>query len=282
MLLQCGHHQLDLSSPVVMGILNVTPDSFSDGGRFTGLSAAVEHALAMVDAGAAIIDVGGESTRPGAAAVSAAEEIRRVAPVIEALVARTTAIISVDASKAAVLRAAVEAGATMINDVRALQEEGAIEVAAATKAAVCLMHMQGDPRTMQIDPHYDNVVTDVTDFLASRVQACENAGIARGRMVIDPGIGFGKRVEHNLQLLAAVPELRGLQLPILIGVSRKSMFGALLGRPVEQRLAGGLAATTAAVLGGASIVRTHDVAQTLDAVKIAAALNAAGYRTLRN
>lgn len=282
MLLQCGHHQLDLSSPVVMGILNVTPDSFSDGGRFTGLSAAVEHALAMVDAGAAIIDVGGESTRPGAAAVSAAEEIRRVAPVIEALVARTTAIISVDASKAAVLRAAVEAGATMINDVRALQEEGAIEVAAATKAAVCLMHMQGDPRTMQIDPHYDNVVTDVTDFLASRVQACENAGIARGRMVIDPGIGFGKRVEHNLQLLAAVPELRALQLPILIGVSRKSMFGALLGRPVEQRLAGGLAATTAAVLGGASIVRTHDVAQTLDAVKIAAALNAAGYRTLRN
>lgn len=282
MLLQCGPRQLDLSSPVVMGILNVTPDSFSDGGRFTDLSAAVDHALAMVDAGAAIIDIGGESTRPGAAAVIEADEVRRIAPVVEALAARTTAVVSVDTSKAGVMRAALEAGATMVNDIRALQEPGAVAAVAASEAAVCLMHMQGEPRSMQADPRYDDVVTEVRDFLASRVQACESAGIARSRIAIDPGIGFGKRLEHNLRLLAALPELLELRLPVLIGVSRKSMFGALLGRALEERLAGGLAAATAAILGGASIVRAHDVAQTVDAVRTAAALNAAGYRTSRN
>lgn len=263
-----------------MGILNVTPDSFSDGGRYSHRDRAIEHACAMIEAGAGIIDVGGESTRPGAQDVDEAEEIRRVVPVVEALARFTQTPISIDTSKPNVMRAAVTAGATIINDVRALREEGALAAASAGSAGLCLMHMKGEPRTMQLEPSYEDVVTDVRGFLAERVAACERAGIARERIVLDPGIGFGKRLEHNLRLLARLPDLLELRLPVLIGVSRKSMFGALLGRPVEQRLAGGLAAATAAILAGASIVRTHDVPETVDAVKMAAALRAAGYRSM--
>ncbi|HEY0685329.1 MAG TPA: dihydropteroate synthase [Steroidobacter sp.] len=272
---------MDLSQPLVMGILNVTPDSFSDGGRFVDVSRAVEHAERMIEQGAGMLDVGGESTRPGAADVSEEEEIRRVVPVIEALTARTSIPISVDTSKAAVMTAAVAAGASLINDVRALQEPGALEAAASTHAAVCLMHMQGQPRTMQHEPRYDDVVGEVTAFLEQRVDACLAVGIGRDRLVLDPGIGFGKRLQHNLALLAHLPQLSrpgpNQGLPLLVGVSRKSMFQALLGRPVEQRLAGGLAVATAAVLAGAAILRVHDVAETVDAVKVAQALRAAGY-----
>lgn len=276
--LVCGRHTLDLAHPLVMGILNVTPDSFSDGGKFIDASQAVERALCMIEQGAGMIDVGGESTRPGAADVSEEEEIRRVVPVIEALAARTSIPISIDTSKAAVMSAAVAAGASLINDVRALQEPGALEAAARTDAAVCLMHMQGQPRTMQHEPRYDDVVGEVTAFLEQRVEACLAAGIGRDRLVLDPGIGFGKRLEHNLALLAHLPQLGRSGLPLLVGVSRKSMFQALLGRPVEQRLAGGLAMATAAVLAGAAILRVHDVAETVDAVKVAQALRAAGYQ----
>ena len=274
--LRCGSKTLDLSQPIVMGILNVTPDSFSDGGHFLDAVQAADHARHMLEAGAQIIDVGGESTRPGAAEVSEQEEIRRVIPVIEVLASRFSAPISVDTSKAAVMTAAVEAGATMINDVRALREPGALEAAARTDAAVCLMHMQGQPRTMQLEPHYDDVVAEVKAFLLERVAACEAAGIGRDRLVLDPGIGFGKRLEHNLALLAHLPALAEPGLPLLIGVSRKSMFQALLGRRVDQRLAGGLALATAATLSGAAILRVHDVAETVDAVKVATALMRAG------
>jgi dihydropteroate synthase len=262
-----------------MGIVNVTPDSFSDGGQYFDAGRAIEHALAMVEAGAGIIDVGGESTRPGAAAVDQSEEIRRIVPVVAALAARTAVPVSVDTSKPEVIREAVLAGATMINDVRALRDEGALQAAAATSAAICLMHMQGEPRTMQADPKYDDVVATVRAFLESRIAACVAAGISRDRLVIDPGIGFGKLLAHNLGLLAALPELTALRVPLMIGVSRKSLFGDLLGRPAGQRLAGGMAATTAAVLAGANIVRTHDVAETVDAVRVTSALQSAGYGT---
>jgi dihydropteroate synthase len=261
-----------------MGILNVTPDSFSDGGRFIDSTQALEHAQRMIEAGAGIIDVGGESTRPGAADVSEEEEISRVVPVIEALANRFSVPISIDTSKAAVMSAAVEAGATMINDVRALREPGALEAAAKTQAAVCLMHMQGQPRTMQLEPHYDDVVAEVKTFLLERAVACEAAGIAADRLVIDPGIGFGKRLQHNLALLANVKALAEPGLPVLVGVSRKSMFQELLGRRVNQRLAGGLAIATTAALAGAAILRVHDVAETVDVVKVARALRNAGYQ----
>jgi dihydropteroate synthase len=277
MLLRCGPRTLDLSSPVVMGILNVTPDSFSDGGRYTNVDAAVEHAVGMVEEGAGIIDVGGESTRPGAADVSESDEIARVVPVISALVARVDVPVSIDTSKAGVMRAAIAAGATMINDVRALTEPGSLEVAAETNAAVCLMHMQGEPRSMQHDPKYEDVVAEVRDYLAARSAACKSAGIDAERILLDPGIGFGKRLDHNLSLLANLPALRRLGRPLVVGVSRKSMFKTLLNRSVERRLAGGLAVGTAAILAGASILRVHDVAETVDAVKVAAALRAAGY-----
>jgi dihydropteroate synthase len=277
MFLQCGQQRLDLTSPVVMGILNVTPDSFSDGGRFISLERAIEHGRAMIEAGARLIDIGGESTRPGAQDVSEAEEIDRVVPIVRAL-ASSQAIVSVDTSKAAVMRAAIEAGAMLINDVRALREEGALEVVASSSVGVCLMHMQGQPRTMQVNPSYANVVAEVRDFLADRLRACVDRGVAAERICIDPGIGFGKRVEHNLQLLAALPELAKLQRPILIGVSRKSMFSTLLGRGVDDRLAGNIAMATAAALAGAHILRVHDVAETVDALKIVAALKNANYR----
>lgn len=283
MLLRCASHTLDLTTPVVMGILNVTPDSFSDGGRFAQRERAIEHALAMIEAGAGIIDVGGESTRPGAHAVDAEEEIRRVVPVVEALRSHASAVlICVDTSKPEVIRAAVGAGAAMINDVRALRDAGALEAAAEGTAAVCLMHMQGEPRTMQANPHYGDVVGEVRDFLAMRVAACEAAGIGRERIAIDPGIGFGKRIDHNLALLAALPQLAKLGLPLLVGVSRKSMFATLLGRAVDERMAGGLAVATASALAGAHILRVHDVAETVDAVKVVSALKSAGYATGEN
>ncbi len=276
MLLRCGPHSLDLSTPLVMGVLNVTPDSFSDGGSFATVEAAVSRALQMIEEGAGLIDVGGESTRPGAQAVGAEEEIRRVVPVIEALAARAQVPISVDTSKATVMTAAMGSGASMINDVRALREPGALDAAANTQAAICLMHMQGEPRTMQADPQYGDVVAEVSDFLRQRAAACRASGIEQDRLLIDPGIGFGKRLEHNLALLAGLPALAALGWPVLVGVSRKSMFGALLGRAVDERIAGGVAAATAAVLAGASMVRAHDVAATVDAVKVAVALREAG------
>jgi dihydropteroate synthase len=260
-----------------MGVINVTPDSFSDGGRHADSVAAVTHALRMIDEGAGLIDVGGESTRPGAPSVGVETEIERVVPVIEALAARTKIPISIDTSKPAVMTAAVHAGASMINDVRALREPGAMQAAARTDAAICLMHMQGEPRTMQSDPRYSDVVAEVRDFLRERTEACLASGIAKNRLVVDPGIGFGKRLEHNLALLAGLPAVTALGWPVLIGVSRKSMLGTLLGRAVDERVAGGVAMATAAVLAGASIVRTHDVAATVDAVKVAVALRAAGY-----
>jgi dihydropteroate synthase len=281
MLLRCGSTTLDLTTPVVMGILNVTPDSFSDGGRYAAIDTAIAHGERMAAQGAGIIDVGGESTRPGAADVAEAEEIARVVPLIEALRARIAVPISIDTSKPAVMRAAIAAGAVMINDVRALREPGALAVAAGSDAAVCLMHMQGEPRSMQDDPQYANVVAEVRDFLAARLRDCLKAGIAAERIVLDPGIGFGKRIQHNLDLLANLPVLLALGRPVLVGASRKSMFQSLLNRPVGERLAGGLAVGTAAVLAGASILRAHDVAETVDAVRVAAALRTAGYGTGR-
>jgi dihydropteroate synthase len=270
---------LELEAPVVMGVLNVTPDSFSDGGQFATVDAAVEHALRMVEEGAALIDVGGESTRPGAPLVSVETELDRVLPVIAAIVRRTQVPVSIDTRKPEVMRAAVAAGASLINDVSALQFPGALEAAASSGAAVCLMHMQGDPGSMQTAPVYADVVREVHQFLAVRVLACNAAGIASDRLVLDPGIGFGKRLEHNLTLLAHLKDLHGGGLPVMVGVSRKSLFGKLLARGVADRLAGGLAVATAAVLAGAKIIRTHDVAATVDAVRVAVALKQAGYQS---
>ncbi len=278
MMLQCRSQQLDLTVPRVMAVLNVTPDSFSDGGCFQDINAALGRVTEMISQGADIIDVGGESTRPGAVQISVVEELQRVIPVIEAIHHRyPQIIISVDTSKPEVMQAAVAAGADLINDVRALTLPGALEAVADTQAAVCLMHMQGQPVSMQASPSYVDVLAEVNDFLTGRVNACIAAGITRERIVIDPGIGFGKALEHNLALLAHLPALMQLDLPLLVGVSRKSMIGALLNRTVEQRLPGSVALATASVLAGASIIRAHDVAETYDAVRIAHALLAAGY-----
>lgn len=265
--------------PMVMGVLNVTPDSFSDGGRFAGRDDALRQAEAMIAAGAAIIDVGGESTRPGAAAVAEAEECERVVPVIEALRGVTDCAISVDTSKPAVMRAAVSAGAAMINDVRALRADGALEAAAALGATVCLMHMQGQPRTMQHAPYYDQVTREVGEFLGERREACIAAGIPRGHIVLDPGFGFGKSVAHNVELLANLRQLAALGQPLLVGLSRKSTLGALTGREVDDRLAASIAAAVIAVLNGALIVRVHDVKETVDALKVAQAVMAEGSAT---
>jgi dihydropteroate synthase len=272
MYLQHARGTLDLSQPQVMGILNVTPDSFSDGGQFFDSGRALEHALQMVADGAAIIDIGGESTRPGASLVEEAEERRRVLPVIEQLAARSTVLISVDTSRPALMRAAVAAGAGLINDVRGLRAPGAVQAVAESGAAACLMHMQGEPATMQQAPHYDDVLTEVRGMLRERIEACERAGVARERLCVDPGIGFGKGIAHNLTLLRRLRELEPLGCPIVVGASRKSMLEALTGRPLAQRLAGSLALATAAVLHGARIVRAHDVAPTVDALRVAAAM----------
>jgi len=270
--LQCADRVLDLSRPVVMGVLNITSDSFSDGGRYASRQAALQHGRDMAAAGAAIIDVGGESTRPGAQPVSLQQELDRVLPVIESLRREHDVLVSIDTMKPAVMRAAVAAGAGMVNDVLALQAPDALEAVAATRAAVCLMHMQGTPQTMQQDPRYDDVVKEVGDFLHARAHACRGAGIGADRIVFDPGFGFGKTLRHNLQLLHHLGQLAG-QYPLLVGLSRKSMLAKLLGRPVEQRLAGSLALATLAVASGARIVRCHDVAETLDAVRVAWAVS---------
>ena len=263
---------LDLSSPVVMGVLNVTDDSFSDGGRFVQVDAALQQASRMVEEGASIIDVGGESTRPGSQPVSEQAEVERVVPVVAAICERFDVLVSVDTGKATVMSEAVAAGAAMINDVYALRGEDSLAEAARLDVAVCLMHMQGVPATMQDDPRYENVVDEVAAFLEERVRACEEAGLGRDRIVIDPGFGFGKTVQHNIRLLANLEALQVLQLPILVGLSRKGMLGTLTGRSVGDRLAGGLAAAVLAVARGAHIVRTHDVGPTVDALKVAAAV----------
>ncbi|MEO6081009.1 MAG: dihydropteroate synthase [Steroidobacteraceae bacterium] len=252
-----------------MGVLNVTADSFSDGGRYQSLDPARAHARSMVAAGAGIIDVGGESTRPGAAPVSLQEELDRVLPVIYALRSELDVVISIDTMKPEVMRAAIAAGAGLVNDVLALQAPGAVAAVAASTAAVCLMHMQGTPGTMQAAPQYADVVGEVGAFLQARAAACLAAGISADRILLDPGFGFGKTLQHNLSLLAGLPRLAAGRFPLLVGLSRKSMLGKLLGRPVDQRLAGSLALATIATLHGARIIRCHDVAETCDAVAVA-------------
>jgi dihydropteroate synthase len=265
--LQCGPHRLDLTRPRVMGILNVTPDSFADGGHHLDPSRALDHAREMIGDGAAIIDIGGESTRPGAQPVSEAEELERVIPLVAAL-AGEGALVSVDTMKPGIMRAGIAAGAAMVNDVRALQARGALEAVAASSAAVCLMHMRGEPRTMQADPHYEDVVREVGDFLLERALTCEAAGIARDRIVIDPGFGFGKTLSHNLELLRSLSALTETGYPVLAGLSRKATIGRITGRDVGDRMAGSVAAALAAVARGASIVRVHDVRETVDALNV--------------
>ena len=259
---------------LVMGILNTTPDSFSDGGRFDSIPLAVDHARSMVAAGADIIDVGGESTRPGAAPVSADEEIRRVIPVIETIRSEMDVLISIDSSKPEVMRAAVAAGAGLINDVCALRQPGALETVAELQVPVCLMHMQGQPRDMQHNPSYRDVVQEVTDFLVERANLCEQAGIAREDIILDPGFGFGKSLEHNLTLFRSLRHFCSLPYACLVGVSRKSMLGQITGREADQRMPASIAAAVLADQAGAAIVRVHDVPETVDALKTARSLRA--------
>jgi len=272
MRLVLGAHTLDLATPRIMGVLNLTPDSFSDGGRHQALDAALARARRMVAEGADLIDVGGESTRPGAVPVGADAELARVVPVIAALVAELPVPVSIDTTKPEVMRAAVAAGATMINSVDALRAPGALAAAVALGVPVCLMHMQGEPRTMQREPDYGDVVAEVRGFLAARIAAALAAGVARAALLVDPGFGFGKTLAHNLALFDALPELAALGPPLLVGVSRKAMVGALTGRPVEERAVGSAVAAAFAVRRGARLVRVHDVAATRDALAIAAAL----------
>ncbi len=271
--LSCGGRRLDLRRVAVMGILNITPDSFSDGGRFGRVGDAIEHAAQMIADGADIVDVGGESTRPGAAPVSVQEELDRVIPVIEAISDRFEAPISVDTSKPAVMRAAVSAGAGMINDVCALQADGALAEAAVSGAAVCLMHMQGEPRTMQDSPVYIDVVREVREFLAARYAACTTAGITADRIVVDPGFGFGKEVDHNLALLRGLSSIDVNRAPLLAGLSRKSLIGKILGLSVSHRDAASIALALIALQNGARILRVHDVRGTRDAVRMWEAVN---------
>ena len=267
--LDCGGRILRLDRPRLAGIINVTPDSFSEGGLHATSEAAIAHGLRLAEEGADLLDVGGESTRPGADPVPAAGEISRVVPVIEALAKQTSLPISIDTSKPEVMRAAVAAGAGMINDVRALRNDGALDAAAALKVPVCLMHMQGEPRTMQDAPHYDDVVSDVRRFLAERIFACEMSGIDKKRIVVDPGFGFGKTLEHNLELLRTLDQFAALGVPLLVGLSRKAMIGTLTGREKhEDRAAGSAAAALLAVQKGAAIVRVHDIAVTRDALAV--------------
>lgn len=268
---QCGRFQLDLGTPRIMGILNVTPDSFSDGGRHATAQAAIRKAWQMIEAGADLIDVGGESTRPGAQAATLEEELARVLPVLTAL--RDAPVpLSIDTMKTEVMRAALDAGASLVNDVNALQAEGALQVLASSDAGVCLMHMQGEPRSMQMAPHYTDVQAEVEAFLAQRVAAVRVAGVGAERIMLDPGIGFGKTLEHNLALLRGLPRLARLGYPLLLGVSRKSMLGAITGKPVDERMAASVAAALYGVMQGVAVVRVHDVAETRDALQV--------YRTL--
>lgn len=277
--LNCAGLALDLSIPQVMGVLNVTPDSFSDGGRFiedatadVNLDRALQIVEGMISDGASIIDVGGESTRPGAETVGPQQEMERVLPVVEAIRKRFDVVVSVDTSTPQLMTAAAAAGAGLINDVRALQRDGALVAARDTGLPVCLMHMQGEPQSMQQNPHYDDVTTDVISYLDARVKACCEAGIARDRLLLDPGFGFGKTLQHNLELLDRLDEFKRLKLPLLVGMSRKSMVGLVLDKPVDERLFGSLAVAVMAVTKGAHIVRCHDVAATADVLKMAAAV----------
>ncbi len=271
MIFNCGRFQLDLSKPRVMGIVNVTPDSFSDGGKFNTTEKAIEHALQLVEEGAEILDIGGESTRPGATPVPLDEELKRVIPVIEGL--RDVGVpLSIDTYKPQVMQAAITAGADIVNDVCALREPHALEIVAASKAGVCLMHMQGRPQTMQADPQYDNVVSEVRNFLKARLDAAEQAGIDRSRIVLDPGFGFGKRTAHNLTLLNHLNDIQALGLPLLIGLSRKSVLGQVVGSSVDERIHASIAASVVSVMKGANIVRVHDVKPTIDALKIVQAV----------
>lgn len=271
--LDCGGKRLDLSCPRLMGILNVTPDSFSDGGRYSTVSAAVAHGIHMVESGADLIDVGGESTRPGADQLDVPSEIGRIVRVIEILSREVSVPISIDTRKPKVMRAAVDAGAGMINDVEALQAPGALSTAVDLGVPVCLMHMKGVPQNMQTAPRYVDVVDEVEIFLRSRAKACIAAGIKSNQILLDPGIGFGKNVQHNIALLGSIPRLARLGFPILIGASRKTMIGTLLGnRPVEDRVAGSLGAAITAALSGARVLRVHDVKQTADALRVAWAI----------
>ncbi|MFL6608782.1 MAG: dihydropteroate synthase [Pseudomonas sp.] len=273
--LPCGSRVLDLSHAHVMGILNVTPDSFSDGGRFSQLDAALRHAEAMAAAGATLIDVGGESTRPGARPVSPTEELERVAPIVERIHRELDVIISVDTSTPAVMREAARLGAGLINDVRSLQRDGALDAAASTGLPVCLMHMLGEPGTMQNDPSYEDVTREVGDFLVARMNECAAVGIPAERVILDPGFGFAKTLEHNLSLFKHMEALHALGRPLLVGVSRKSMIGNALGRPVGERLYGGLALAALAITKGARILRVHDVVETMDVVRMIAAVDSA-------
>lgn len=255
-----------------MGIVNVTPDSFSDGGKFASTNLAVEHALQLITEGADILDIGGESTRPGAIPVSLDEELSRVIPVIEALSKVTNVPISIDTYKPEVMRQAITSGADIVNDVRALQEPGALEIVADSSAGICLMHMQGNPQTMQIDPHYDNVVDDVKQFLLERLHAAEQAGISKERILLDPGFGFGKRTVHNIALIQNLDQLAAIGQPLLVGLSRKSVLGAIVGGDEQQRLHAGLAASVISAMKGAKILRVHDVKATVDALKVVSAV----------
>lgn len=270
-----GDRLLDLSETRVMGVVNVTPDSFSDGGRFINADAALEQARRLVAAGASILDVGGESTRPGASPVSVQEELDRVVPVVEALAREADVVLSVDTSTPAVMREAARAGAHLVNDVRALSREGALQAATDSGLAVCLMHMQGQPGTMQMSPEYDDVVAEVERYLSERITVCEAAGLQRQQILVDPGFGFGKTLGHNLSLLKHLERFKQWGCPVLVGLSRKSMIGDVLGKPVDQRLYGSLAAAVAAAMNGASIVRVHDVAETADAIAVINALHRA-------
>ena len=272
MIFHCGQYTLDLARPRVMGIVNVTPDSFSDGGLHASTAAAIEHGLRLVDEGAEILDIGGESTRPGSTVVPLEEELQRVIPVIEGLARRAGVPLSIDTYKPAVMRAAIAAGADIINDIWALQQPGALDAVADSRAGVCLMHMQGTPQTMQADPHYDDVVREVRDFLLARIQACQQVGIGQERIMLDPGFGFGKRSVHNIALLRELPTLCNLGYPVLAGLSRKSVLGQLTGNDVDARLHASIAAAVIAAMKGARILRVHDVKATADALKIAAAI----------
>ncbi len=267
MFLQCGNFRLSLARPLIMGVVNVTPDSFSDGGRFFSAAAAVAHARQLIDEGADLLDVGGESTRPGADPVTLDEERRRVLPVLEAL-ADAGVPLSVDTQKPELMGEAVAAGAAMVNDVNGFLAPGALAAVAGSACAICIMHKQGNPQTMQQSPQYADVVVDVRDYLSQRIAAAEQAGIARERMVVDPGFGFGKTLEHNLELLRRLDELAALTVPVLAGLSRKSMIGKLTGSDPGDRLAGSIAAALFAVQRGAAIVRVHDVAATRDALAV--------------
>lgn len=260
--------ELNLSTPQVMGILNVTPDSFSDGGTHNSLNDAVDHAAKLIAEGATIIDIGGESTRPGASDVSIDEELQRVVPVVEAIRQRFDIWISVDTSKAQVITESANVGASIINDIRSLQEPGALEAAAKTGLPVCIMHMQGNPKTMQQSPHYENVMMDIDRFLQENIQRCVDVGIEKNQIILDPGFGFGKNLAHNYQLLAHLSELHHFGLPILAGMSRKSMVGQLLNVPPQERVAGSVACAVIAAMQGAQIIRVHDVKETVDAMKV--------------